>query len=521
MFTNAFALALLLTCPANSLFDQAKALLAQKQYSEAAKALDQLEHCPQLSPLETFEMGWLYGRARQFQTAVDTFDRVSPTIPDRLTHAYAIALSQFELADYQGAIRTLETVRAQKLSDAKSTNLLAVAYSKLSLYKQAYAVLSEQLAKDPNDLATYLNPTTVCAEGGDTQAAANVASQGAARFPNSPDVLIVRGAARSLLGRTEEAKQDFAAAIHLAPKRADARFFLALMDYNQAEYPAALAVLKQAQQQGLEDPDLHYLAAETLLKIDGGDSTAALAELNQASASVAARTLKGRLLLERETRAGTRRIASRPPSRPCLAEHHLESRSRLPRSWKESASRSALPAAPLRTTRPPERNRRPALERNPHRRRNPAMKLALLLLVLTGEPHIQSALAAYHSGQAAIHAKHFTEAIQNFQKAIQIEPTYQDAYESLITAHLAAGHRAEAAAIMTQLLEINPALTRYRLQLAQILMEENQPQRALAQYSLVLKADPQNATALKGLAAAADRLGMHSQAAEARKKLSR
>ncbi len=130
-------------CNPATLFSQAHQLLSQKQYDKAATTLDQLRDCSRLSPLETFQMGWLYGRARQFEKALEVFDHVPPDIPDRLTHGYAVALSKFELSDYRGAITALEALRTAGLVDAKSSNLLAVSYSKLTLYKQAYEVLEQ------------------------------------------------------------------------------------------------------------------------------------------------------------------------------------------------------------------------------------------------------------------------------------------------------------------------------------------------------------------------------------------
>ncbi len=290
------------SCLPAATFKQVNDLLARKSYQEAAHALELLQTCPQLSPLETFEMGWLYGRARRFDAALKVFNRVPGDVPDRPTHDYAVALSEFELADYHGAVTVLEALRSTGALDAKSANLLAVSYSKLALYKQAYGVLEEQVASGSKDLSTYLNLVTVCAEGGDFARAAEVASNAVKLFPDSADALNVRGAAYSLLGHLGQASQDFAAAEHLAPNRPDIRFFLALMDYNQAKYPQALAVLQTAKQEGMKDSDLSYLTAECLLKVDSASSKAALAELNQAidlnPDSVAARTLRGRLLLD-------------------------------------------------------------------------------------------------------------------------------------------------------------------------------------------------------------------------------
>lgn len=290
-------------CAPNEVFGKVNELLAQRNYEASAKMLDELRGCPQLSPLETFEMGWLYGRARRFDVALKMFDHVSQSVPDRLTHDYAVALSEFELSDYHGAISVLTALQSSGVSDAKSANLLAVAYCKLGLYQQASAVLTQELQRDTKELSTYLNLVTVCAEGGDFGKAAEVASQAAALFPQSAEVVIVRGAANSLLGRTDQAHQDFATGARLAPKRPDARFFLALTAYKEGDFKQAITILKQANEDGLQDSDLHYLMAECLVRTDSAKTDTAVAELKQAVQlnpdSVAARTLRGRLLLER------------------------------------------------------------------------------------------------------------------------------------------------------------------------------------------------------------------------------
>lgn len=136
-------------------------------------------------------------------------------------------------------------------------------------------------------------------------------------------------------------------------------------------------------------------------------------------------------------------------------------------------------------------------------------------LLLSQSPHIKTAADAYHAGEAAARSKQFPEAINQFKRAIEIEPTFRDAFDGLIDTYLGAGRRSEAAAAMTQLLEIEPDLTRYRLLLAQILLEQNQAERALAQFSFVLKLEPLNADALAGFAAAAQKMGIADRAADA------
>ncbi|MGA8594702.1 MAG: tetratricopeptide repeat protein [Bryobacteraceae bacterium] len=289
-------------CNARTVFQRVNALLEGKQYDQAAKSLDQLRACPRLSPLEAFQMGWLYGRARRFDIALKIFNTVPADIPDPLTHDYAVALSKFELAEYKGTIDILKPRQLSGAADVKSINLLAVSYSKLGLYREAYSVLQQQIQKDSSDLSIYLNLVTVCAEGGNFAKAADVAAQARRLFPNSPDVLIVQGAAETLLGHLDQAYDDFAAGARLAPSRADARFFLALTDYKQAKFSEAISILQSSAKEGIADSDLDYLMAECLRKLDPANRDAALHELDRAidlnRNSVSARTLRGKLLLE-------------------------------------------------------------------------------------------------------------------------------------------------------------------------------------------------------------------------------
>lgn len=150
------------------------------------------------------------------------------------------------------------------------------------------------------------------------------------------------------------------------------------------------------------------------------------------------------------------------------------------------------------------------------------MKTLVLLLISAlfsfghgGTLHIKAAANAYESGKEALQKKQTEKAIGLFRKAIDIEPTFTDAFESLAAAYLDSGRRLEAAAVLTQLLEFEPNATSSRLLLGQILLKERQPRRALAQFSLVLNHDPFNPDALLGFASTATQIGLVDRASEA------
>ena len=150
------------------------------------------------------------------------------------------------------------------------------------------------------------------------------------------------------------------------------------------------------------------------------------------------------------------------------------------------------------------------------------MKSVLVILAIGGflsadsdPPHIKAALSAFQSGVAAQRDHSSSRAIDLFLNAIEIEPTFLDPRYALIEEYQKEGRRVEAASAITQLLEIEPSAGHYRLMLAQMLLEEKQFDRALAQFSYFLKSDPFNADGLLGLAATARQLGMENRATDA------
>ncbi|MBV9678454.1 MAG: tetratricopeptide repeat protein [Acidobacteriaceae bacterium] len=255
-----------------------------------------------MSPLQLFEIGWLYGRARHFNEALSVFQSVPDGVPDRPSHQYAVALSEFELANYKGAIKVLKTLETEGNLSPESANLLAVSYSKLALYEQAQSILLQEIQRHREDQSAYLNLVTLYADQDRYAEAAVVASDAVQAFPESAEVRVVRGAANTLIGQLDEAYDDFSNAIRLAPDWADPRFFLALTRYKQGKFTDAIHSLESANRRGIVDSDLHYLLAECLLKLNAANTQAALRELHKAielnSNSASARALRGKLLFE-------------------------------------------------------------------------------------------------------------------------------------------------------------------------------------------------------------------------------
>jgi tetratricopeptide (TPR) repeat protein len=289
-------------CMPDKTFAQVGSLLEEQNYQSAKKLLRELESCPRLSPVQQFNVGWLYGKAHDSSAALRIFRSVRDDVPDRLTHGYAIALASFELGQYQAAIDTLTALRAEGVFDAKCADLLGVSYSKLEKYQDAYTVMAENIRQNPSDPYGYFNLITLFVDTSEMDKAAQVANTAVAAFPQSAEALSMRGTVALSQDRSDDAYRDFSAAAQLAPQSPDPPFFMALVDYRQSKYGEAEKVLGKAVASGIEDSDLHYLLAECLLRVDSANVNRALAELNQAIAlnpdSVSARVLRGSTLLE-------------------------------------------------------------------------------------------------------------------------------------------------------------------------------------------------------------------------------
>lgn len=114
-----------------------------------------MQGCPNLTPIQTFNLGWLYGRAHDFKTALKIFQSVTPDVPDRATHQYVIALSEFELSDYRDAVDALKEMRSQGcwMEKAKTTRSFLFQAGSLS---RRLSNLKEELQQNTN----YALPNT-------------------------------------------------------------------------------------------------------------------------------------------------------------------------------------------------------------------------------------------------------------------------------------------------------------------------------------------------------------------------
>lgn len=279
----------------------AEDLLRKGKTVEALANLDRLRSGPQLPPLALFQLGWLFGQARKYQIAIEIFREVPENIPDRLTHDYAVALSYFNVGQYQKTVDILSDAKRRGLTDAKSANLLGVAYAQMGEAEKAYNSLRDGVIEDATDANGYLNLVTLCVDYGNHALAEKIVTRGIDAFPQDRRLFVSRGALRMLGGQAEKARGDFQRAMVLAPRDPDPYFFAALAEYQLGRFADSLAILGNAIRNGLADSDIHYLLAESLVRLKPDHPERAMLELDHAiqldPRSVPALLLRAKLMM--------------------------------------------------------------------------------------------------------------------------------------------------------------------------------------------------------------------------------
>ncbi len=262
--------------------DEAAALLRKKELGQALPILDGLRAERSLVPIERFQLGWLYGQARRYDTAIAIFEALPEDVPNPAIHHYAIALSYFNMGQYERTTQVLTQAKQRRFTDARSANLLGVAYAKLGEAQKAYQALRDGVVENAADANGYLNLVTLCVDYGNNVLAEKIATNGIDAFPTDARLRLSRGALRFTAGQTEGARSDFQAAIGLAPRNSDPAFFAALAEYSTAQYADAMRTLHKCIDAGIADGGIHYLLAETLIRSDPDLEAEALSEVDAA-----------------------------------------------------------------------------------------------------------------------------------------------------------------------------------------------------------------------------------------------
>jgi tetratricopeptide (TPR) repeat protein len=108
-------------------------------------------------------------------------------------------------------------------------------------------------------------------------------------------------------------------------------------------------------------------------------------------------------------------------------------------------------------------------------------------------------------------------AVEAFRRAIDTEPTYAEAFRALSRSYVAQQRKEEAAATLARLLQFEDE-PRDRDQLGELLLDLGQPGRALAEFSLSRRREPEDTDAVWGMIRALRALQLTEKATALRQR---
>jgi Tfp pilus assembly protein PilF len=174
--------------------------------------------------------------------------------------------------DIRAAGKLLESAVARGINDAKIYAALADVYQSGGYMENAIPAMRLAIEKDPkNDF--YRARYGLLLIDSKAPAAAIIRLNEALReFPNSSRIRLVLGIAQQMDGKSVDARNSFERVLEIEPKSVPALAYLATSQVEQAQYAEALKTYERALAVEEKNAILHYLLADTLLKIPTSDT---------------------------------------------------------------------------------------------------------------------------------------------------------------------------------------------------------------------------------------------------------
>ena len=184
--------------------------------------------------------------------------------------------------DLRGAGRTLESAVASGLDDAKIFAALADVYEADGHYENAIPAMRLAVQRDPQNESYYFRYGLLLTDSRAPAAGILRLQEALKQFPNSARLWLALGIAQFTLGQNVEAENSFKRSLTLDPKAVPTIAYLGVTYGERGQYEQAIAFYEQAIALNPKVAALHYLAADTMLKMSNADTTRAEKYLRRA-----------------------------------------------------------------------------------------------------------------------------------------------------------------------------------------------------------------------------------------------
>jgi Flp pilus assembly protein TadD len=229
------------------------------------------------------------GQVDDLRMAKTLFERAAKTSSDpevsRALIVTYLKLGQvlIEKRDLRGVGRTLESAVASGIDDARVYAALAEVYEADGHYENAIPAMRLAVQRDPQNEVYHFRYGLLLTDSHAPAAGILRLEEALKQFPNSSRLWLALGIAQFTYGKNAEAENSFKRSLALDAKLVPALAYLGVTYGERGSYDKAIDFYEQAIALNPQLAALHYLVADTLLKMSNPDTTRAEKYLKRAT----------------------------------------------------------------------------------------------------------------------------------------------------------------------------------------------------------------------------------------------
>lgn len=271
--------ALLAQSPADSLSEQALASAQRGDTDQAAHLWQQAIERDPKHYASLFNLGVMWHRQRRQSEAVELLNRAAAITPGYQVHL--MRGSNFQQLDRrEEAIRAWKAALVFQPRNVKLMQVLSVEYSYGRYFHEAAAIARQALRVAPAEQNLYFLAIKAYQDAGNQIAAAELAAEASARFPQSARAQFERGYYLQKQGNTDQGMKYLQRAMDLDDQYEEPFFFYGDLLVKQSHWQAALTPLRKSIAIRPEYSPARVALARALSNL--GQLPEAVAELEQA-----------------------------------------------------------------------------------------------------------------------------------------------------------------------------------------------------------------------------------------------
>ena len=213
--------------------------------------------------------------------AVTVFTQLRAQLPDERA-TYNLAFAQWKSGQSKDAFATLQPLLQAEASEQSLVLGSSIAEDAGNTV-QSVALLRRAILLQPKHVDNYLAFARLAAAHKSFQVGVDMIDVGLGVLPNSAPLYVARGVLLVQLSKTGEAVRDFDHAHQLDPKLSAAMDAIGVLQEQQHQNAASLALFRKQAALHPDDALLQFLLAEALSEQSGGNMSEAVAAAQKAS----------------------------------------------------------------------------------------------------------------------------------------------------------------------------------------------------------------------------------------------